>query len=178
MTDEERDLMQHLVSGRNLNMTADGDAPFMTEDQAESILMAIEVGVFHGTNSEAAHARLLIAARDKRESDRDAAETLAKEQMYTDEVARVLQGLPVTGDGKHIVPDMKVWLNEDGFLRPISGIVTCVFSNKAATIKTDETAIIDRLGKECYSTRQAAMDANDFDPEHEERMRQANISPE
>jgi len=38
----------------------------MTEDQAESIVLAAEVGRFHGSRSELAHAILIIAARDKR----------------------------------------------------------------------------------------------------------------
>jgi hypothetical protein len=39
-------------------------AAFMTEDQAEEIVMADEVGMFHGRPSELAHARLLLANRD------------------------------------------------------------------------------------------------------------------
>ena len=41
----------------------------MTEDEAESIIMAAEVGMFKGARSELALALLLIAARDKRESE-------------------------------------------------------------------------------------------------------------
>ena len=39
---------------------------FMTEAQAEQILMAYEVGLFRGTRSELTHARLLIAGREIR----------------------------------------------------------------------------------------------------------------
>ncbi len=38
----------------------DGGKPFMTIEQAEEIYMALELGVFHGTQSEAAHAVLLV----------------------------------------------------------------------------------------------------------------------
>ena len=38
----------------------------MTYDEAESIIMAVEVGRFHGAPSECAHALLMIANRDER----------------------------------------------------------------------------------------------------------------
>jgi hypothetical protein len=44
------------------------DRPWMTEEQAEDIVMAAEVGVFRGRPSELAHARLLLSLR-KRRSD-------------------------------------------------------------------------------------------------------------
>lgn len=37
------------------------------EGEAESIVLAAEVGVFRGTRSELAHAYLILAARDGRE---------------------------------------------------------------------------------------------------------------
>jgi len=36
--------------------------PYMTIEQAEQIVMAAEVGMFHGTDSELAHALLLVGS--------------------------------------------------------------------------------------------------------------------
>ena len=38
------------------------------EEWAEAIIMAVEVGMFEGTETQYAHALLVIANRDKRES--------------------------------------------------------------------------------------------------------------
>lgn len=38
----------------------------MSEDEAESIIMAVEAGLFHGRPSEVAHALLVIANRKER----------------------------------------------------------------------------------------------------------------
>ena len=41
----------------------------MTETQAEEIIMAVEVDMFHGSRLEYAEALLLIAARDQQEQN-------------------------------------------------------------------------------------------------------------
>lgn len=46
-------------------MKTETDKPYMTKDQAEEIVMAAELGMFRGTASEIAHARLLLARRDE-----------------------------------------------------------------------------------------------------------------
>ena len=43
--------------------------PEMTETQAEEIIMAVEVDMFHGSRLEYAEALLLIAARDQQEQN-------------------------------------------------------------------------------------------------------------
>lgn len=43
----------------------------MTEDDAESIIMSVEVGLFRGAPSEVAHALLVIANREEEEGDDD-----------------------------------------------------------------------------------------------------------
>lgn len=49
----------------------DADKVYMTIEQAEEIEMAINLGMYYGDNSRAAHALMLLAARDNKEAGRE-----------------------------------------------------------------------------------------------------------